>query len=316
MNRDQVTHQQIDDWHWRVAALQRRTDTEQQHLGVEAFEELSIALAELQIAQEELQEQNEELESTRCLVEVERQRYEDLFESVGESDRTISTLMNNLPGMAYRCPIDSKYKLEFASVGCFELTGYHVSDFSVSGKLTYDLVIHPEDRSCVRQEMEAALCARRRFTIVYRIISAVGEEKWVCDRGLGIYATNGNLLAIEGFITDITDRKRAEELQQAQVEALLKLNHQKDDFLSTVSHELRRPVSKMKVAIQMLEVSLNKAGVFWEADSREFTLPAALQTNSMKSDAEYKKISHYLQILKDECKQEINLIDDLLERQW
>ena len=316
MNKDQVTHQQIDDWHWRVAALQQRTDTQQQYLGAEAFEELSIALAELQIAQEELQEQNEELESTRSLVEVERQRYEELFKSMGDSDRIPSTLISNLPGMAYRCLIDSKYTFEFVSVGCFDLTGYHPADFSINRKLTYDLLIHPEDRLRVRQEMEAALCGRRRFTIVYRIISAVGEEKWVWDRGLGIYATDGNLLAIEGFVTDITERKRSEELQQAQVEALVKLNQQKDDFLSTVSHELRTPVSNMKVAIQMLEVSLNKAGVFWEAEAREFTLPAELQTKSMKSDAEYRKISHYLQILKDKCEQEIILIDRLLDQQW
>jgi signal transduction histidine kinase len=41
----------------------------------------------------------------------------------------------------------------------------------------------------------------------------------------------------------------------AQVESLEKLNQLKDDFLSTVSHELRTLITNMKMALQMLKVS-------------------------------------------------------------
>lgn len=72
----------------------------------------------------------------------------------------------------------------------------------------------------------------------------------------------------------------------AQVTELEKLNQLKDDFLSTVSHELRTPVSNINMAIQMLKIAPT-------AQARE----------------------RYLDILQNECKREIKLIDDLLDLQ-
>lgn len=80
---------------------------------------------------------------------------------------------------------------------------------------------------------------------------------------------------------------------QTQLVELEKLNQLKDDFLSTISHELRSPVCNMKMAIQMLEVS--------RPDSNQAIEP--------------HRSSRYLNILKNECDREINLIDDLLDLQ-
>jgi PAS domain S-box-containing protein len=79
---------------------------------------------------------------------------------------------------------------------------------------------------------------------------------------------------------------------QAQVKELERLNQLKDDFLSTVSHELRSPMSSIKMAIQMLEISLAPSGVL---------------------DDETNVTNRYLKILRDEVKREVNLINDLLD---
>jgi signal transduction histidine kinase/DNA-binding response OmpR family regulator len=91
---------------------------------------------------------------------------------------------------------------------------------------------------------------------------------------------------------------------QTQVETLENLHQLKDDFLSTVSHELRSPMTSMKMAIQMLEVALNQIETSF----------AAIETDS-PSNKTVQKAIHYLQILDSECKREINLINDLLDLQ-
>ncbi len=60
-------------------------------------------------------------------------------------------------------------------------------------------------------EIQAALRAGRPFRIVYRIRTADGEEKWVWEQGRGVDLSQGNGGMLEGFITDITERRRAEE---------------------------------------------------------------------------------------------------------
>lgn len=86
-----------------------------------------------------------------------------------------------------------------------------------------------------------------------------------------------------------------------QVVALERLNQLKDDFLSTVSHELRTPMSNIKMATELLEIYLTQQHIL----SPDFgSLP--LLPNA-------PAIERYFQILKDEGKREINLINDLLD---
>ncbi|WP_247215225.1 PAS domain-containing protein [Synechococcus sp. C9] len=79
---------------------------------------------------------------------------------------------------------------------------------------------------------------------------------------------------------------------QAQVVELQKLNKLKDEFLSTVSHELRSPMHNIKMGLKMLELKLQKSGIL--------------------ADTELG-ISRYLDILKSSTERETNLINDLLD---
>ena len=87
---------------------------------------------------------------------------------------------------------------------------------------------------------------------------------------------------------------RLYQASQAQVAELEKLNQLKDDFLSTVSHELKTPVSNMNMAIQMLEIQVKQCD---------------------RSEETQARIARYMGILRDECKREDELITDLLDLQ-
>ena len=49
---------------------------------------------------------------------------ERLNEEYGETRRTLETLIDNLPGIAYRCRNDRKWTMEYVGGECLELTGY------------------------------------------------------------------------------------------------------------------------------------------------------------------------------------------------
>lgn len=88
---------------------------------------------------------------------------------------------------------------------------------------------------------------------------------------------------------------------QQQVKELQKLNQLKDDFLSTISHELRAPIANIKMVIRLI---MNMAG-----QGKPFLaeLAAAHTADS--------KLGQYLKILQDECERELQLIQDLLDLQ-
>ncbi|HEY9833148.1 MAG TPA: PAS domain S-box protein, partial [Stenomitos sp.] len=144
-------------------------------------------------------------------------RHKQAEEALSESQRTLSTLMKNLPGMAYRCRLDWNWTMEFVSEGCLSLIGYHPIDLIENRTIAWNTIIHPDDRDRVQSEVQTALQHNQPYQIEYRLTTATGEQKWVWEQGHGVSSATGEWLALEGFITDITPRKRAaEELQLLQ----------------------------------------------------------------------------------------------------
>ncbi|MCE5215803.1 PAS domain S-box protein [bacterium] len=138
------------------------------------------------------------------------QRRQD-SEALRESRRALATLMGDLPGMAYRCLNDSHWTMQFISEGCLELTGYSASDLIGNVSTSYGELIHPEDREIVWKGVQQGVTENRAFHLVYRIRTAQGQEKWVSESGRPVRSDTGELVALEGFISDITEAKVAQD---------------------------------------------------------------------------------------------------------
>jgi diguanylate cyclase (GGDEF)-like protein/PAS domain S-box-containing protein len=127
-----------------------------------------------------------------------------------ESQRSLSTLIDNLPGAVYRCRNDRDWSVEYMSPGVAGLTGFPPEAF-LQRRVTYGSLIHPDDQEQVWNSVQEAVTAGRPFVLRYRIRTASGDERWVWEQGRGVYSEQGDLLALEGFIADTTERKWAEE---------------------------------------------------------------------------------------------------------
>ena len=132
-------------------------------------------------------------------------------QELDERTRQLETLFSNLPGMVYRCLNEPGWPKETVEGEAVEpMTGY-TPDMMETGEILWgEDVIHPEDRNRVWETVQDGLADDGTFEVTYRIETRDGTIKCVWERGRGVYE-DGELQAIEGFITDITDLREHEE---------------------------------------------------------------------------------------------------------
>ena len=169
----------------------------------------------------------------------ERKRSE---EEMRESNKKLSTIINNLRGVVFRCDNDTDWTMQYISDGIYELAGYLPNEFIGNKIRSFTSIIDPEDKQRVWDQIHDALSTGYLYTIEYRIITSAGNKKWVWERGRGYYESD-KLVALEGFISDITDRKRIEEELIRARDKAEQSDKLKTAFLHNISHEIRTPMN-------------------------------------------------------------------------
>lgn len=130
--------------------------------------------------------------------------------------RTLSGILDDLPGMVFRCRNDPDWTMEYVSRGSVALTGYRPGEIINNRRLSYGSLIVPEDREKVWNAVQMAIHEQRGYDLDYRIEAEGGDIRHVWERGKGIYSASNDLLGLEGFITDITRyRQRFRPLRSA-----------------------------------------------------------------------------------------------------
>jgi diguanylate cyclase (GGDEF)-like protein/PAS domain S-box-containing protein len=132
------------------------------------------------------------------------------LDALSESQRALETLVGNLPGFAYRCRNDTDWTMEYISDGIEDVTGFSAEEV-LSGRPTFNELIYPDDRQMVWDQVQAAVENHDKYLLEYRVINRDGGTVWVWEHGQGIFDDDdGETVALEGFISDVTERKRAE----------------------------------------------------------------------------------------------------------
>lgn len=203
-------------------------------------------------------------------------------QSLRESERQLSTLMSNLPGMVYRCHNNQQRAMVFVSEGSTALTGITPEEF-IEGKRTFNDIISAKYKKQLWRDIQRALKENRPFEIEYPI-EVDGQLKWLWEKGRLIGQTSGvKEPMIEGFIADITDRKNAQEelialkndlerqvMQRTQelsesneqLSILLQESQENAETLKAQEEELRQNVeqlNKTNIALESKQQELNEA---------------------------------------------------------
>ncbi|MBS4012939.1 MAG: PAS domain S-box protein [Bacteroidetes bacterium] len=134
-----------------------------------------------------------------------------ISKALKESERQLNSILDNLPGMVYRCKNDPHYTMEYVSVGALKLTGYTPMQIENNNEISFGEIIHPEDRKRIWEEIQDNIYSRKTVPLIYRIVSTNKSIKWVLNQVKGVFSDDGELLLLEGFINDITEEKNSQE---------------------------------------------------------------------------------------------------------
>ncbi|MEI1279339.1 MHYT domain-containing protein [Leptospira venezuelensis] len=161
-----------------------------------------------------------------------------------QSEQQVRSLIENIPGITYRCLPNNEWKMLFMSDASELITGYPVQDFVGANSIrSFKDIVHPEDLERVEFEVDAAVAGKRAFTLEYRIIHQKGEIKWIWENGRGVYGGNGEPIFIDGVILDISERRKIEEALRKEKEKAELAAISKTSFLANMSHEIRTPMN-------------------------------------------------------------------------
>jgi len=149
------------------------------HLPVETMDEMAEVTKSFDEMSKSIEEFTGQLKSINEALENEIRERKHAGEVLRESKRSLSTLLSNLPGMAYRCLNDHDWTMKFVSEGAYDLTGYKYTDLVDNREIAYAALIVPQDQDAVWNDVQAALNLKKPFRLVYRIRHKSGRDKWL-----------------------------------------------------------------------------------------------------------------------------------------
>ncbi len=128
--------------------------------------------------------------------------------------QTGESLLNKIPGMAFRRKDDKQGTLICISEGCKDLIGYTASDCINNHFISYFDLIYPNDREMVRDSIKHQIAKNSCYQISYRILDVNKNLKWILESGNEFQWSDSSDRFLDGFMMDVSDQTTMmEELQ-------------------------------------------------------------------------------------------------------
>lgn len=139
-----------------------------------------------------------------------RRRMASATARLTRSREEFRTLVENVPGVVFRCEAHPPWQVMHISRRIVELTGEGAERF-MRGECHFADFIAEEDIPPTAQKIAEAIAERRPYVVEYRMLDRKGRQRWVSEHGQAHVDDNGAPLWLDGVILDITEHRAAEE---------------------------------------------------------------------------------------------------------
>lgn len=156
-----------------------------------------------------------------------------ILDRLRESENRFRELLASVISYTYTVKMDCGRAVSTThGSGCLTVTGFSAEEYTADPELWYRM-IHPEDRQAVLDAAQNVLISKATDRFEHRIQHKDGSIRWVQTSLVPRVSPEGELLSYDGVITDITERKRAEE-------KILRLNEELEQRVMERTRELER----------------------------------------------------------------------------
>lgn len=175
-----------------------------------------------------------------------------------ESERRFRDLLASVTSYMYTVTMDGNGRAVATThgPGCLAVTGFAAADYAVDSDLWLRMV-HEEDRQAVLAATQRLVRGLATESLEHRIHHQDGSIRWVRTTLVPCIGTEGGLLSYDGVITDITERKRAEQAVIELNEALEHRVQERTTELERRNHELEQ-MNKAFVGRELRMVELKE----------------------------------------------------------
>lgn len=142
-------------------------------------------------------------------------------QALRESEQQYRSLISNIPGVSFRCLLDSDWTMLFISDAVQPLTGWSADDF-ISQRQSIAALYHPDDLQPVAEQVQAAIDQRRNYTVEYRLFDRDGKEHWIWESGSAVCDEQDIPRWIDGVLLDQTETKLRNAEYEGKVNAISK----------------------------------------------------------------------------------------------
>lgn len=197
------------------------------------------------LLQQELASQSKDLEELAHQLAARQAEQQQTLSALRESEERYRYLADAMPQIVWTARPDGYF--DYYNQRWFEYTGMTMEQSAGWG---WQPVLHPADAEMCLRRWATSVVTGENYQVEYRFKRAAdGQYRWHLGRAVPMLDEEGRIIKWFGTSTDIDGQKRAEEAAQES-------NRAKDNFLATLSHELRAPLTPIIGWVHMIRAGM------------------------------------------------------------